>query len=209
MAVKNLQSGAHDRAPRLAWPRPLPLARAIGGGRGWAPGGAGAPAGASCQGYLAFDSPRGVRLCLSASPLALPRKICLRLKGRASVCGVSGKPSPKGHLITLRRKPIKIKFLSWGMFTITEILALVVPFIFGLLIGVLIRRLIGVALVLFAILILAVALGYLSPSAAISILQSLGYTAYQAAEKLGVLKSMIPFSSLTFIIGLIIGLLIK
>ncbi|WP_052883173.1 hypothetical protein [Thermoproteus tenax] len=95
------------------------------------------------------------------------------------------------------------------MFTITEILALVVPFIFGLLIGVLIRRLIGVALVLFAILILAVALGYLSPSAAISILQSLGYTAYQAAEKLGVLKSMIPFSSLTFIIGLIIGLLIK
>lgn len=95
------------------------------------------------------------------------------------------------------------------MISITEILALVVPFIFGLLIGILIRRLISVALVLLAILLLAVAVGYISPSTAMSIIQSLGYTAYQAAEKLGVLKSMVPYSSLTFIIGLIIGLLIK
>ncbi|MEZ0248007.1 MAG: hypothetical protein ABWJ97_01925 [Thermoproteus sp.] len=95
------------------------------------------------------------------------------------------------------------------MISITAILALVVPFIFGLLIGVLIRRLIGVALVLLAILLLAVAVGYISPSTAMDIIQSLGYTAYQAAEKLGILKSMIPYSSLTFIIGLVIGLLIK
>ncbi len=95
------------------------------------------------------------------------------------------------------------------MISITQILALVVPFIFGLLVGILIRRLIGVALVLLAILILAVAVGYISPSTAINIIQSLGYTAYQAAEKLGIVKAMIPYSSLTFIIGLIIGLLIK
>ena len=95
------------------------------------------------------------------------------------------------------------------MIPLTQALALVVPFIFGLLIGVLIRRLIGVALVLLAILLLAVAVGYISPSAAMGIIQSLGYTAYQAAEKLGVLKAMIPYSSLTFIIGLVIGLLIK
>nr|KJR73107.1 MAG: hypothetical protein TU35_07795 [Thermoproteus sp. AZ2] len=93
--------------------------------------------------------------------------------------------------------------------TLTQVVALVVPFIFGLLIGVLIRRLIGVAIVLLAIFLLAIALGYLTPSAAMQILQSIGYTAYQAAEKLGVLKSMIPFSSLTFIIGLVIGLFIK
>jgi len=95
------------------------------------------------------------------------------------------------------------------MIPLTQVLAFVVPFIFGLLIGVLIRRLIGVALVLLAILLLAVAVGYISPSAAMGIIQSLGYTAYQAAEKLGVLKAMIPYSSLTFIIGLVIGLLIK
>ncbi|MBP1448409.1 MAG: hypothetical protein JZD41_00075 [Thermoproteus sp.] len=95
------------------------------------------------------------------------------------------------------------------MISLTQILALAVPFIFGLLIGVLIRRLIGVALVLLAIFLLAVALGYMSPSTAMSIIQSLGYTAYQAAEKLGVLKSMAPFSSATFVIGLIIGLLMK
>lgn len=95
------------------------------------------------------------------------------------------------------------------MISLTQILALAVPFIFGLLIGVLIRRLIGVALVLLAIFLLAVALGYMSPSTAMSIIQSLGYTAYQAAEKLGVLKSMVPFSSVTFVIGLIIGLLMK
>jgi len=95
------------------------------------------------------------------------------------------------------------------MIPLTQALALVVPFIFGLLIGVLIRRLIGVAIVLLAILLLAVAVGYISPSAAMGIIQSLGYTAYQAAEKLGVLKAMIPYSSLTFIIGLVIGLLIK
>lgn len=95
------------------------------------------------------------------------------------------------------------------MISLTQILALAVPFIFGLLIGVLIRRLIGVALVLLAIFLLAVALGYMSPSTAMSIIQSLGYTAYQAAEKLGVLKSMTPFSSVTFVIGLIIGLLMK
>jgi hypothetical protein len=95
------------------------------------------------------------------------------------------------------------------MIPLTQILAFVVPFIFGLLIGVLIRRLIGVALVLLAILLLAVAVGYISPSVAMGIIQSLGYTAYQAAEKLGVLKAMIPYSSLTFIIGLVIGLLIK
>lgn len=93
--------------------------------------------------------------------------------------------------------------------SLAQIIALIVPFVFGLLVGVLIRRLLGVALVLLAILILAVALGYISPSTAINIIQSLGYTAYQAAEKLGVLKAMIPYSSLTFIIGLIIGLLIK
>ncbi len=95
------------------------------------------------------------------------------------------------------------------MIPLTQVLALVVPFIFGLLIGVLIRRLIGVAIVLLAILLLAVAVGYISPSAAMGIIQSLGYTAYQAAEKFGVLKAMIPYSSLTFIIGLVIGLLIK
>ena len=88
-------------------------------------------------------------------------------------------------------------------------MALAVPFIFGLLIGILIRRLIGVALVLLAILLLAVAVGYISPLTAMGIIQSLGYTAYQAAEKLGVLKAVIPYSSLTFIIGLVIGLLFR
>ncbi|MGC9050618.1 hypothetical protein [Pyrobaculum sp.] len=57
-------------------------------------------------------------------------------------------------------------------------MALAVPFIFGLLIGILIRRLIGVALVLLAMLLLAVAVGYISPLTAMGIIQSLGYTAY-------------------------------
>ncbi|WP_243675689.1 hypothetical protein [Vulcanisaeta distributa] len=48
--------------------------------------------------------------------------------------------------------------------TLTQVISIIGLFVLGLLVGILIRRLIGVALVLLAIVILAMALGYLSPS---------------------------------------------
>ncbi len=91
--------------------------------------------------------------------------------------------------------------------TLTQIVSVIGLFILGLLVGILIRRLIGVALVLLAIVVLAMALGYLSPSTLATLLHYAGYTMSIAYAKAQQFMGSIPYSSLAFIIGLIIGLI--
>ena len=91
--------------------------------------------------------------------------------------------------------------------TLTQIVSILGLFILGLLVGVLIRKLLVVAAIILAIVILAVALGYVSPSTVISMFHSLGYTLSEAYSKAQQLIAAIPYSSLAFIIGLVIGLL--
>ncbi|ADN50165.1 hypothetical protein [Vulcanisaeta distributa] len=91
--------------------------------------------------------------------------------------------------------------------TLTQIISIIGLFVLGLLVGILIRRLIGVALVLLAIVILAIALGYLSPSTLVTLLHYAGYAMSVAYAKAQQFIGAIPYSSLAFIIGLIIGLI--
>ncbi|MGC8543233.1 MAG: hypothetical protein ACP5NQ_04780 [Vulcanisaeta sp.] len=91
--------------------------------------------------------------------------------------------------------------------TLTQIVSIVGLFVLGLLVGILIRRLISVALILLAIVILAIALGYLSPSTLASLLHYAGYAMTTAYAKAQQFMSAIPYSSLAFIIGLVIGLI--
>ncbi|ADY01825.1 hypothetical protein VMUT_1621 [Vulcanisaeta moutnovskia 768-28] len=91
--------------------------------------------------------------------------------------------------------------------TLTQIVSIIGLFVLGLLVGILIRKLVGVALVLLAIVILAIALGYLSPSTLVSILHYAGYAMSAAYAKTQQFVGAIPYSSLAFIIGLVIGLI--
>ena len=89
---------------------------------------------------------------------------------------------------------------------LTQVVAVLGLFVLGLLVGVLIRRLLSVALVLLAIVVLAMALGYLSPSALVVVLHYVGYAVTTAYVKAQQFISAIPYSSLAFVIGLVIGL---
>ncbi|MDT7863883.1 MAG: hypothetical protein RQ877_05715 [Vulcanisaeta sp.] len=91
--------------------------------------------------------------------------------------------------------------------TLTQIVSIIGLFILGLLVGILIRRLLSVALILLAIVILAMALGYLSPSSLVALLHYAGYALTTAYAKAQQFISVIPYSSLAFIIGLVIGLI--
>ncbi|WP_069807810.1 hypothetical protein [Vulcanisaeta thermophila] len=91
--------------------------------------------------------------------------------------------------------------------TLTQIVSIVGLFLLGLLVGILIRRLISVALIILAIVILLIALGYVHPSTIMAILEELGYEASVAYAKAQQIIGVIPYSSLAFIIGLVIGLI--
>ena len=87
-----------------------------------------------------------------------------------------------------------------------QIAAFAGPFIVGLLVGVLAKRILSAALVLIALFVVLVALGYLSPSQVSSILQQLGYAAKDALQYAMKFKDAVPTASLAFLIGLAIGL---
>lgn len=91
--------------------------------------------------------------------------------------------------------------------TLTQIVSIVGLFVLGLLVGILVRKLLSVALIILAIVILAIALGYLSPATLTSLLHYAGYAASIAYTKVQQFMSVIPYSSLAFIIGLVIGLI--
>jgi len=84
--------------------------------------------------------------------------------------------------------------------------ALAGPFIIGLLVGILAKRLLSAALVLVALFIALAALGYTSPSQVATMLQQIGYAAKDAIAQAQWLKDTVPYSSAAFLIGLAIGL---
>ena len=89
----------------------------------------------------------------------------------------------------------------------SEIIALVVSFLLGLLIGVLIRKIIAVGLILLAIVILLIAAGYVSPTQVEHFVESLASNSTYYVEKLNTLRVYIPYNSIAFVIGFIIGLI--
>jgi len=87
-----------------------------------------------------------------------------------------------------------------------QLVALVGPFVVGLLVGVLAKRILSVALILIALFIALAALGYMSPEQVTRLLQQLGYAAKDALESAMKIKDAVPYSSVAFLIGLAIGL---
>lgn len=88
---------------------------------------------------------------------------------------------------------------------IAWLIPIFVPFIIGLLIGVIIKKALKLAIAIIALIIVLVVFGYITlpfediMAAAMSILPKI-------QEQLGPLINVIPYSSVTFIIGLVIGL---
>ena len=93
------------------------------------------------------------------------------------------------------------------MITESQIISLVVAFILGLLIGLLIKKIIQIGLIILAIIIILIAIGTLSPSTVIHGLESLGVYASEAESFVGKELSILPYNSIAFIIGLVIGLI--
>lgn len=84
--------------------------------------------------------------------------------------------------------------------------ALVGPLIIGFLVGVLAKRVMSLAAALIALFIALAALGYISPEQVTAFLKQLGYAANEASTYATELKSAMPYSSLTFLLGLALGL---
>ncbi|MFN7106189.1 MAG: hypothetical protein ACK4M3_06380 [Pyrobaculum sp.] len=89
---------------------------------------------------------------------------------------------------------------------ISQILALVGPFLIGLLAGTLIKKVLSAGLILAGLAVALLAFGYLSSQQVAQILQQLGHSAAEALRHATSLKEIIPYSSITFLIGLAIGL---
>jgi len=87
-----------------------------------------------------------------------------------------------------------------------QLVAFVGPFVVGLLVGVLAKRILSVALILIALFIALAALGYMSPEQVTRLLQQLGYAAKDALDSAMKIKDAVPYSSVAFLTGLAIGL---
>jgi hypothetical protein len=92
------------------------------------------------------------------------------------------------------------------MVSLEQVIQLVGPFVVGLLVGVLAKRIVSVAVALAALFIALTALGYMSPQQVAQILQQIGYSAKDAVATAMNLRNAIPYLSLAFLIGLAIGL---
>ena len=89
----------------------------------------------------------------------------------------------------------------------SEVVALAVSFLLGLLIGFLIRKVIAVGLILLAIVVLLIAAGYLSPTQVEYLVQNLATNATKYVSTVNSVKVYIPYNSIAFVIGFVIGLL--
>ncbi|BCS93853.1 hypothetical protein L3N51_00548 [Metallosphaera sp. J1] len=90
--------------------------------------------------------------------------------------------------------------------TETGIISLIVAFVLGLLIGFLIKNVIKVGIIILAIIIILIAVGAITPTSVEHALMSLGQTATQAESKVSAYLDLLPYNSIAFIIGLVIGL---
>ncbi|MEM4086491.1 MAG: hypothetical protein QXR34_09065 [Saccharolobus sp.] len=87
------------------------------------------------------------------------------------------------------------------------VISLVIAFLLGLLIGLLVRKIIQIGLILLAIVIILIVIGYISPQQVINFLSSITTQLPHILSKAESLKSIIPYDSIAFIIGFIIGII--
>ncbi len=93
------------------------------------------------------------------------------------------------------------------MISTNEIISIVVTFVLGLLIGLLVKKLFGVGIILIAIVVILLAIGYLSPATVEHFLETIGTQIPKAVSEAKSLSGYIPYDSIVFIIGFVLGLI--
>jgi len=90
--------------------------------------------------------------------------------------------------------------------SMTFIAALLVPLVLGFLVGIIAKAAVKVGAAIAVIIIILIVTGFLSPSQVIQPLVQLVRTGPSLASKVNQVAGYLPYSSLTFIIGFVVGL---
>lgn len=89
--------------------------------------------------------------------------------------------------------------------SLTFIVALAVPLILGLLIGIIAKAAVKIGVAIAVIVLLLIAVGFITPSQVITPLVELVKSGPSIASRADQIAGFLPYSSLTFIVGFIIG----
>ncbi len=87
----------------------------------------------------------------------------------------------------------------------TFIAALAVPLILGFLIGIILKGAMKIGIALIVIVVLLITIGMISPSQVIGLFVSLFRTGQGLAVKVNQIAGYLPYSSATFVVGVLIG----
>ncbi len=91
--------------------------------------------------------------------------------------------------------------------SITFIVALLVPLILGFLVGLIVKSALKIGIAIAVIILLLIAVGILTPDQVVQPLLSLFRSGSSLATKVRQVAGFLPYSSITFIVGLLIGFL--
>lgn len=91
--------------------------------------------------------------------------------------------------------------------TLTDVVSVIIAFVLGLLVGLLIKKVIQIGLIVLAIVIILIAIGLISPSTIEHALMTLGQEASTAKSEMSTYLNLLPYNSIFFIIGFIIGII--
>lgn len=87
-----------------------------------------------------------------------------------------------------------------------SIVSLVSSLIIGLLIGIIVKKAIQVGIILLILIVLLYAVGIIQPSTINNLISDIGIYGERAYRYASDIKSILPYTSLSFIIGFLIGL---
>lgn len=87
----------------------------------------------------------------------------------------------------------------------TFLIAAILPLVLGFIVGLIIKRVIKLGIAIAALVIILILLGIVAPSQIIGPLISLGRSGGALSSAVDRVAGFLPYSSLTFIIGLAIG----
>lgn len=86
------------------------------------------------------------------------------------------------------------------------VIPIIIPLIIGLFIGIIIKRTIKLAIVILALILILGALGYITLPSIQDVVQKASEYLPKIWSEAGDLINILPYSSITFIIGLLLGL---
>ena len=90
--------------------------------------------------------------------------------------------------------------------SITFIVALLIPLILGFLVGVVARAALTIGVAILVIVVILIAIGFLQPNQVIQPLVQLVRSGPSLVSKVDQIAGYLPYSSITFIVGFLVGL---